>query len=180
MPGSLKEGFQKMNIASLMRLACALVQGSADSAATDLKDGYSRVATSNYTVDVPNGWTVSKETPWGARKVQPTQGKGELGVMTAPPGQQSWDQLYQTALYFIQREEKGKATPYRLTKTPSGLEAASFDVVDAEGFASRRYVMIRDSAKGLFALSMKVPSREANKQWTKHFDRLIRSAKFKQ
>lgn len=168
-----------MIIATLLSIASAFAQGAADSTITDLKDGYSRVVTASYTVDVPNGWQVSKETPWGARKIHPTQGKGELGVMTAPPGQQSWDQLYQTSLYFIQREEKGKATSYRITKTPHGLDAASFEVLDAEGFPSRRYILIKDASKGLLALSVKVPSREADKQWTKHFERLISSAKFK-
>lgn len=168
-----------MNLVALLPLAIAYIQGQTDSTTTDLKDGYSRVTTPNYTVDIPNGWAVSKETPWGARSFQPAQGKGELGVMTAPPSSQPWDQLYQTALYFIQREEKGKATPYRLTKTARGLEAASFEVLDAEGFAARRYVMIKDKAKGLLALSVKVPSREADKQWSKHFERMISSAKFK-
>ncbi len=169
-----------MNISSLMTIAFALAQSSTDTTTTDLKDGYSRVSTSSYTVEVPNGWEVSKETPWGARRIQPTKGKGELGIMTAPPGQQSWDQLYKTALYFIQREEKGKATTYRITKTPRGLEAASFEVLDKAGFPSRRYVLIKDNTKGLLALSVKVPSREADKQWTKHFERLISSAKFKE
>lgn len=99
--------------------------------------------------------------------------------MTAPPSSQAWDQLYQTALYFIRREEKGKPTPYRLTKTARRLEAASFEVLDGEGFAARRYVMIKDKSRGLLALSVKVPSRDADKQWSKHFDRMITSAKFK-
>lgn len=169
-----------MNIVSLLTIAVALAQNTTDMTTTDLKDGYSRVVTLTYTVEVPNGWEVSKETPWGARRVQPTRGKGELGIMTAPSGQQSWDQLYQTSLYFIQREEKGKPTPYRLTKTSRGLQAASFEVLDDAGFPSRRFVLIKDNAKGLMALSVKVPSREADKQWTKHFERLISSAKFKE
>ena len=168
-----------MIIATLLTIATSFAQSSADSTITDLKDGYSRVTTSTYTVEVPNGWAVSKQTPWGARRIQPGRGSGELGVMTAPPGMQSWDQLYQTALFFIQREAKGKATPYRLTKTPQGLEAASFEVLDGAGFPSRRYVMMKDNAKGLMALSVKVPGRKADTQWTKHFERLIRSAKFR-
>lgn len=168
-----------MIFTTILTLAVTFAQTQSDAKITDLKDGYSRVVTSKYTIDVPNGWVVEKETPWGARSIQPDKkAKGELGVMTAPPGKQSWDQLYQTALYFIQREDKGKATPYRLVKTPSGLQAASFEVLDNEGFASRRYVMVKDETKGLLALSVKVPSREADKQWTKHFERLIRSAKF--
>lgn len=154
------------------------VQVPSDAKITDLQDGYSRVQTSTYAIEVPNGWKVSAETPWGQRKAQPEQGGGELGVMTAPPGRQSWDQLYETSLSFILREDNGKATPYRLSKTKSGLEAASFEVLDKDGFAARRYVLIRDEAQGLLALSVNVPNRRADKQWSQHFKRLIETARF--
>lgn len=159
-------------------LALALfTQLPKDAQMTDLGDGYSRLKTAAYSVDVPNGWEVTAETPWGQRKVQPTGQGGELGMMTAPPSQQSWDQLYRISLSFILREEDGKPTPVRLTKSKAGLEIASFEVLDANAFPSRRYVLIRDAAKGLLALSVKVPNPEADAQWTKHFKRLVASAK---
>lgn len=167
-----------MLITKLLTLMVAFVQTPSDIKTTDLADGYVRVKTPGYTIEVPKGWNVSPQTPWGQRKVEPEKGSGELGVMTAPPTKQSWDQLYQTALYFIQREEKGKPTPYRITRTKTKLEAASFEVLNAEGFPSRRFVMIREESKGLLALSVKVLSKEADKQWSKHFQRLVDTARF--
>lgn len=165
---------------SLLALAAtlALAQLPKDAKVVDLKDGYSRIDTASYSIELPKGWQVSEETPWGQRKAHPKGSDGELGVMTAPPGRQSWDQLYQTSLYFILRESKGKPTPYRLGKTASGLETASFEVLDEEGFAARRYILIRGKDGRLLALSVKVPSREADKAWSAHFDRLTRTARF--
>lgn len=156
----------------------AITQTPPDAKIIDLGDGYSRIVTKEYSVEVPKGWDVSEQTPWGQRKMNPKGNSGELGVMTAPPGQQSWDQLYETSLYFILRESKGKPTPYRLTKRADGSEVASFEVLDDQGFANRRYVLIRDKSRGLLALSVKVPSREADKEWEKHFARMVKSAKF--
>lgn len=149
-----------------------------DSKVTDLKDGYIRVETPSYIIEVPKGWNVSEETPWGARKAYPAKG-GELGVMTAPPGRQSWDRLYQTSLFFIMREDSGTPTPYRIEKTKSGLEAMVFAVKNKEGFEDRRYFMIKHEEKGLLALSVRIPSRDAEKQWAAHFRRMIDTAQFK-
>jgi hypothetical protein len=168
-----------MNVILLAAAILATNQMPNDSKVTDLKDGYSRVETPSYSIEIPNGWKVSEETRWGQRKMSPKDNAGEMGVMTAPPGRQSWEQLYDTALFFIMREEKGKPTPFRLSKTKNGLEAASFEVLGSDGFPSRRYVMIKDESKGLLALSVKVPSKKADKVWTKHFERLIASATFK-
>lgn len=168
-----------MNFLSIAFSIAALSQAPSDAKIVDLGDGYSRIQAANYSVEVPSGWEVSSETPWGQRTMHPKNRAGELGVMTAPPGRQTWDQLYQTSLYFIQRESKGKPTPYRVTRMASGLEAASFELLDDSGFASRRYVLIKDESRGLLALSVKVPSREADKEWSKHFRRLIGSARLK-
>jgi hypothetical protein len=167
-----------MNLISIALTTLAFAQTPSDAKITDLGDGYSRIQASAYSVEVPNGWEVSNQTPWGQRTMHPKDKAGELAVMTAPPGSQTWDQLYETSLFFILRESKGKPTPYCLGKTPKGLETASFEVLDDEGFPSRRYILIRDKSKGLLALSVKVPSREADKEWTKHFERLVRTAAF--
>lgn len=167
-----------MTIISTAFALAALLQMPKDAKTVNLNDGYSRVETESYVIELPTGWKVSEQTPWGQRKANPKGSQGELGVMTAPPGRQSWEQLYQTSLYFILREEEGKAMPYRLSKTPSGLETASFEVLDGSGFASRRFILIRGKDGRLLALSVKVPSREADKEWTKHFERLSRTARF--
>jgi len=165
-------------ILAIVAATLVSVQLPKDAKVVDLHDGYSRVETASYVVELPNGWSISEETPWGQRKAQPKGTDGELGVMTAPPGRQTWDQLYQTSLYFILRESKGKPTPYKLSKTASGLETASFEVLDDDGFAARRFVLIRGKDGRLLALSVKVPNRAADKDWTKHFERLIRTARF--
>lgn len=167
-----------MNTIITLIAAAALAQLPKDAKTLNLGDGYSRVETTTYLIEVPTGWEVSEETPWGQRKANPKGVEGELGVMTAPPGRQSWDQLYQTSLYFILRESKGKPTTYRLGKTASGLETAAFEVLDDAGFAARRYILIRGKDGRLLALSVKVPSRSADKEWSKHFDRLAATARF--
>jgi len=163
---------------NLLLASMLLVQLPTDAKVTALGDGYSRIETTSYSIELPTGWQVSEETPWGQRKAHPKSSEGELGVMTAPPGTQTWEQLYQTSLYFILREGSGKPSPYRLGKTESGLETASFEVVDESGFASRRFILIRGKDGRLLALSVKVPSREQDREWSKHFTRLSKSARF--
>ncbi|MGE0000611.1 MAG: hypothetical protein AB7F50_11490 [Fimbriimonadaceae bacterium] len=156
----------------------ALSQFPGDAKVTNLGDGYSRVQTPSYVIEVPTGWDVSEETSWGQRNASPKGAEGELGVMTAPPGRQTWDQLYQTSLYFILRESNGTPTPYRLGRTASGLETASFEVLDASGFAARRFLLVRGNDGRLLALSVRVPSQTANKEWSKHFERMSSTARF--
>lgn len=160
-------------------LAATILQTTPqDAKLVDLKDGYVRVETATYQLEVPKDWKVTAETRWGQRKFYP-EGKGELGAMTAPPSQQSWDQLYETALYFILRDEEGKPTPYEKTKTKQGYEAASFSVLNKEGFATQRFMMIKHETKGLLALSIKIPSQKDEEKWTGYFKRMVDTAIFK-
>lgn len=163
-----------MNITLLSLLVDALK----DSSIIDLGDGYAKVTTASYSIDVPKGWDVSSQTPWGQRTARPAEGSGELGVKTAPPSSQTWDDLYHSSLSYILRESKAMPTPYRVTKTKKGFEAAAFELLDADGFPSQRYVLIRDEARRLLTLSVKVPSREVDTLWTGHFERLVESAIF--
>ncbi|MFM9872861.1 MAG: hypothetical protein ACKVQS_05275 [Fimbriimonadaceae bacterium] len=161
-----------------MILSIPFGQTTPDAKLIDLADGYVRVEAKTYSMEVPKGWVVEAETRWGQRKIAPSGG-GELGAMTAPPSQQSWDELYDTALYFIMRDEKGTATPYEKVKTKRGYEAASFSVLDKEGFAKRRYMMIKEPTKGLLALSVKIPDQKSEKEWAGHFKRMVDTALFK-
>jgi hypothetical protein len=155
------------------------LKGPADAKLIDLVDGYVRVETATYTLEVPKEWKVTPETRWGQRKISPAGG-GELGAMTAPPSQQSWDQLYDTALYFILRDgDGGKPTKYEIVKTKRGYEAASFSIIDKEGFAKERYMMVKHPEKGLLALSVAIPNKDGEKQWAAHFKRMVDSAEFK-
>lgn len=167
--------FLLSTILSALFSATALAQ---DYKTTDLGDGYVQMKTETYEIHIPKGWKVSPETFFGQRKASPEQGKGELGMMTAPPSRQNWDQLYKTALYYIMREADGQASPYKLTKTKNGYEAATFEVIASNGFNSRRYVMIKHQTYGLLALSVTIPDKESDKQWTKHFSRMVDTARF--
>jgi hypothetical protein len=168
-------------LAPLFSLLVAFGQSPAiapDSKITDLKDGYVKVTTPQYTIELPKGWSVGNLTPWGARAFTPAGKEGEMGVMTGP-GTQTWDQIYKISLVFLQRDGKGKPTPYKLSKTKKGVEACTFAMVDDTGFAFERFFMVKDAKKGLLALSVKVPSKSSDAEWTKHFDRLVTTATFR-
>jgi hypothetical protein len=164
-----------MNILNL--ICCTALIGQAQTS-TDLNDGYVRLETASYQVDLPINWKVTPETSFGQRKAKPSSGGGELGMMTAPPSQQSWDRLYETALFYILRGREGKATPYKIVKTKGGYEAASFDVLDKNDQVNQKYVMIKHSEKGLLALSVEFPNQATKKEWSKHFKRMVDSARF--
>ena len=71
---------------------------------------YRTVTTKNYTIQIPESWELGEETPFGQREMNPKVGKGQLTSMTGPGlGKQSWDQLYQTSLYFILRGQPAEA-----------------------------------------------------------------------
>jgi hypothetical protein len=155
----------------------SLLLAAADAKIVDLKDGFVRVETPVYTMEVPKGWAVSRETNFGQRKAKAPNGKGELGMMTGGQTDASWDSLYRTSLYFIMREERGKATPYQITKTKQGYDAATFSVVDEDGFASRRYVLLKDANGALLALSVRIGDRKQEKELVGAFDRMVRSTR---
>lgn len=148
-----------------------------DAKIVDLKDGFVRVESKDYTVEVPKDWAISDETQWGQRKAK-GGGTAELGVMTGSAAGSSWDRLYDTSLFFIMREEKGTATPYKIEKTDQGLDAMTFSVKDKNGFASRRYVVIMNKDKRILALSVRSPSKDDEKKLDGYFQRMVKSARF--
>ena len=158
-----------------------LAMQTTDFQRTELPDGYDRITSATYQIDVPRGWKVSPETNFGQRKAYGPEG-GNLGVMTAPPSNQDWDQLYRTALFFVLREKKGTASPYEVKKVKVAngeeREACVFGVKNEAGFEDRRYVMIKHPTQGLLALSVEIPNREVAKDWEKHFQRMVSSARF--
>jgi hypothetical protein len=140
---------------------------------------YILVKTEKYSFEIPRGWSVGEETPWGARDMVPSEGSGKLGAMTAGPTKASWDELYRTSLYFIQREEKGKPTPFRTGKTKQGYECMSFEVAQASGFVNRRFTLLKDGSGNALALSVKIPSAAQEKQYLADFKHMVDSAKLK-
>jgi hypothetical protein len=154
-----------------------LGQAPLDAKIVDLKDGFVQVVTRAYTVEVPKGWTVSRETGFGQREFESS--KGRLTAMTANAGPKpDWDGLYRTSLYFIMREKRGKATPYELGKTDKGYGTCSFSILNSEGFADRRYVLLHNPKGPVLALSVKIPDPKQESELKTAFDRLVRTARF--
>jgi hypothetical protein len=163
-----------------MQLLAALILLSpqaSDAKLVTLTDGFVRVETSAYSFEIPKGWAVGRETPWGARDLKPESGTGALSAMTAGPSNAGWDQLYQTSLFFIRREGPGRPTPYKIEQTKQGYEACTFSMVDDQGFANRRYVLLKATSGKVLALSVKIPSKENEKTLQPIFDRFVTSAR---
>ncbi len=155
----------------------ALLAAQADAKTVDLGDGFVRVVTPAYSVELPKDWKLSAETPWGARKATGPTAKGEMGTMTAGPTLASWESLVRTSLGFILREEKGKPTPYEVSRTEQGYEACSFSVLNASGFAARRYVLLRAPSGRVLALNVKIGDPREEKRLSGAFARMVRTAK---
>jgi hypothetical protein len=160
----------------MLSLAMAVLLGPGDAKIVDLKDGFVRVETSSYSLEVPKGWEVSRETAFGQREM--TSDTGRMTAMTAAGGgKQGWEQLYRTSLYFIMREKKGNPTPYQISKTKQGYEACSFSILDSDGFADRRYVILKNEVQNILALSVKIPDKKKETGLMAQFDRMVRTAK---
>jgi putative lipoic acid-binding regulatory protein len=141
---------------------------------------YRTVTTKNYTIQIPESWAMSEETPFGQREMSPKAGKGQLTSMTGPGlGKQSWEQLYQTSLYFILREQPAgsmTATPPVMGKTKQGFEAASWSMLDRKKTVVARYVVLKSKADNILALSVKIPAEADRTQLEAIFDRLVSTA----
>lgn len=140
---------------------------------------YVLIDTPIYSFEVPKGWTVGKESPWGQRDIKPTASAGKLGAMTAGRTDRSWDDLYNTSLYFIQREKEGKPTPYSKGKTARGYESIRFAVANAKGFQDRHYVLMKNGQGDALALSVNIPSPADEKAYLKHFQHMVDTTKIK-
>lgn len=145
------------------------------------KPEYRKVDTSNFTIEVPAGWAVSDETPWGSRDIRPSvESKvvtaASMSSMSGPGlGRQSWDRLYDTSLYFItryDRQGKMKATPYALAKSRRGFETCSWDMTDADGKVVQRHVILKHTNGNILALSVKIPS-DASAKERQQLDRMF-------
>lgn len=160
-------------------LAVSAQSAPTDARLIDLKDGFTRVETRAYTIEVPTGWTVSRETSFGQRDIRPASADaGTLGVMTAGPTRASWDSLYETSLWFIRREMRGTATPYQISKTEQGYEACSFSILDDQSRPIARYVLLKSPDGRVLALSVKIPVADREKPLQAAFDRMVRTARF--
>jgi len=141
---------------------------------TDLKDGYIRVETKKYTVEVPKGWEVGEETSFGQREFHSS--KGEIGTMTGSAKGSNWDRLYNTSLYFIQRREKATPTPYKLGKNKKGYETMSFEMMGKDGKPTSKYVILKNAKEDILALSVRITQVKSENELKKAFDRLISTA----
>ncbi len=184
---------------TLLGLACLAAAGVAVSAAAqqgtctmDPKTApakHRKVETKNYTIEVPAGWEVGEETPFGQREIVPAKGPegavvGSMSSMTGPGlGKQSWDQLYNTSLYFITRYAPGKgkmtATPYKLGKSKQGFETCSWTMLDEQKRPIQQHVILKHTNGNILALSVKLPPSAAKQPRTAleaEFRRLVDTA----
>lgn len=141
--------------------------------------GFTLVNAAKYAIQVPTGWTVGTESPWGARDISPKTGPGKMGAMTAGPTKDSWDSLYKTSLFFIKREQAGSETQFRTGKTKQGYECISFEVKNRDGFASRRYTILKDPKGNALALSIKIPTPGQEKAFVAMFQHMVDTAMLK-
>lgn len=147
------------------------------------KAEYRKMETQSFSLEVPVGWTVSDETPWGSRDIRPGADSkvvkaASMSSMTGPGlGRQSWDRLYDTSLYFItryDRQGKMKATPYTLGKSKQGFETCSWEMTDPDGKVLQRHVILRHTNGNILALSVKMPADATQSDRTK-LDRTFRN-----
>lgn len=134
-------------------------------AASERKPASRTVDTRSFTLQIPSGWSISEETPWGSRDIRPDGADSAEGAsmssMTGPGlGRQSWQRLYETSLYFItryDRERKLKATQYTIGKSKLGFETCSWDMKDDEDRVLQRHVILKHENGNILALSVKFP-----------------------
>ena len=141
---------------------------------------YRTVTTKNYAIQIPEGWEMGEETPFGQREMSPKAGKGQLTSMTGPGlGKQSWEQLYRTSLYFILREQPAgsmSATRPVMGRSKQGFEAASWSMLDRKKTVVARYVVLKSKADNILALSVKIPEGADRTQLEAIFERLVSTA----
>ncbi len=179
---------------------------------TNAKIAYRTLKTTNYTLEVPEKWEVGEETSFGQREIRPdrermgAKGTAERGSgadeksgekraikpqeatfssMTGPGlGKQSWDQLYQTSLFFITRfvpegTGKMKATPYVLGKTKLGFATCAWAMTDSEGHPLQRHIILKQTNENILALSVKLPpgsSKAATERLERIFQHMVDTA----
>ena len=150
---------------------------------------YRKTETKTYTVETPDGWEVGQETPFGQREIRPAKETAadrgaSMSSMTGPGlGRQSWQQLYETSLFFITRyapnSEKMKATPYQLGKSRQKFETCSWTMTDVDGKPLQRHVILKHSDGNILALSVKIPSaatKDSKDQLEAIFQHLVDTA----
>ncbi len=140
------------------------------------------VHTSDYTLQLPPGWKIGPQTPFGQRTIAPSASaatqKQYMTAMTAPgPAASSWQQLYHTALFFITRQNPSlKPTPYRLWRSPQGMQACSWEMKNSKGQVCGLYTVLRDSSMHILALSVHIPDTASQKMLTKCFQHMVNTA----
>lgn len=170
--------------ASAPRLSAADDSASVRAPATSFR----RVETPRYIVEVPDGWEVGEETPFGQRELLPAQADrpagGSMSTMTGPGlGRQSWADLYRTSNYFITRYsaegQKIKPGPFRVGKTAQGYASCSWSMTNADGATVQRHVILKRADTDILALSVKLPAaadRDRRSQIDARFRHMVDTA----
>ncbi len=160
--------------------SCAPASGSAKTSSHLPK--WITVKTPEYTLQLPQGWSIGPQTPFGQRTLAPKSAQKPVGTfmtaMTAPqPVASSWSQLYHTALYFITQQDPSlKATPYHLWRSPQGMSACSWEMKNTKGQIRGLYTVLRSSSMQLLALSVHIPNTTTEKTLSICFQHLVDTA----
>lgn len=150
---------------------------------------YRKIETKNYQIETPEGWEVGQETSFGQREIRPAKETkadhdASMSSMTGPGlGRQSWQQLYETSLYFITRYppngQKMQATPFKLGKSRQGFETCAWTMTDTEGLPLQRHVILKHSNGNILALSAKIPpsaTKESKERLEAIFQHMVATA----
>jgi len=134
---------------------------------------YRKIDTKYYMIETPSGWDVGEETSFGQREIRPMKNttvdrNASMSSMTGPGlGKQSWQQLYETSLYFITRyaphTQQMRATPFIIQKSRQGFETCAWTMTTSEGILLQRHIILKHPNGNILALSVKIPQDAAKK-----------------
>jgi hypothetical protein len=163
--------------------------GAPPESPADVSKKFVTLDTRSYTLESPEGWVVSEETPFGQREIHPRDDArgAKIGAMSAMTGaglgRQDWEQLYRTSLFYITRSfppAKFEARPFTLLKTRKGYDACTW-TMEEKGTkrVAARYVILKSTTGNILALSVKVPAsaeRTVTKVLDAQFQHLVDTA----
>lgn len=161
----------------LTKLIATLKAPFAKADIVDLQDGFVRVVTDEYQIEIPHGWHVGGQTSFGQRTFKPSQEEiGFLEAMTGSADGETWEALYKTALFYIQKDTAGTPTSYTLSHSAQGYEAISFSMMNGD-VPTAHYVIFKNTEEEILVLSVTVPDRASDTKLAPVFERLVSTAK---
>ncbi|MBS1704829.1 MAG: hypothetical protein JST40_03070 [Armatimonadetes bacterium] len=155
-------------------LSMLLATPAKDVTMTDMMNGYSRAETSAFSVEVPNGWTVSEKTDFGSRDITSDGSTAKFNIMELGVKKDPWDDLYATSVEMAKKEvADGSFTPYEKFTTKGRYEAIKFGAKDSNDFMTHRWTLVRNGSGDLVAIGVTIPNGDSEKKLSKDFQHMI-------